>query len=297
MNLGEIRTRLTDVYGSTLSSEEDFLNRIINDAYMKLCVLSDWWWLEDEWAARFSAYVTDISVTATKGSGSVTSSTTLDSAYDEGWLWTGEHLYRINSISGTTISLDAEWIEDSGSYTVTVWNDMLDLPSDCDRVVEILCRNAPNRKPLRQVDIADIEAFGPNVSRYRKEIADRFAIFKELGRTTSQRIRIFPPPSEVAEYGIRYRILPSELTSDSSEPIMPSKYHRMLCELAIADLLTIEREDPDLIAVWQNKASLGMSRMMAEQHQRGGKANLVVGGRLTTTNETFFRLINTDGGV
>ena len=236
MNLSDIRTRLQDVYGSSLSSEEAFLDRIINDAYMKLCAMSDWWWLEDEWIARFEAHVKDITVTATQNSSSLTSSSTLEAAYDEGFLWSGEHLYRINSISQTTITIDAQWIESSGSYEVTVWNDMITLPTDCDRVVEVLCRNAPKYRPLRMVDLGDIELYGPNVSKHKRKIADRFAVFKEVGRDTGLRMRIFPPPYELAEYVLRYRVNPSELSTDTDVPLLPEKYHRTLCVLAIADL-------------------------------------------------------------
>jgi len=294
MNLSDIRTRLSDVYGSDLSSDQPFLNRVINDAYMKLCSMCDWWWLENEWIARFEAYVKSITVSATEGSASLTASSSLDSAYEGGFLWSGEHLYRMDSVSGTSITIDADWIEDSGSYSVTVWNDTLTLPSNCDRVVEVLCRNAPNRKPLRMVDLSDIELYGPNVSKHKRKIADRFAIYK---RSTTLKIRIFPPPYELAEYVVRYRVIPSELSNDSDVPLLPEKYHRMLCELAIADLLTIEREDADLIAVWQEKARMGMSRMIAEQHQRGAKANLSMPSNLLPTDVCWFRLQNTEGGV
>lgn len=270
MNLADYRTRLQDFYGTQLSTDEDFLNRVINDSYMELASLADWWWLETSEVLRFDAAMTAITLTATKGTADLVPATAMDTAYQHGWLATGDHTYRITTATGTALSIDANWIEDSGTYTAYIWNDMTTLSSDCDRPIALLCRNDPNHAPVKLVDALEIESIGPDLSGHQTEFAYMYSIFLDPAHhSTDMVLRIYPPPEETVEYVFRYKRVPQEMANNTATTLVPLKHEKCLVQFAMLKLARIVREDPDVIQSLEVEYQRAYMRMIRDQGRHG----------------------------
>ena len=277
MQLSEIRTRLSDVYGSTLTSDTSFYDRIINDAYRKLCALQDWWWLETYEVLRFNAPMAtahDFLCTAGVAVMSASGTCMISTAYNYGWCFTGNNTYRVTSVNAaaSTVTIDALFLEDSSAYSLTFWNDTLTLPSAFDHVVQIAPRKDPNYRPLRQVDLEHIEQMGPNLEGYEDSIGVCYAIFRESSIDIDQaRIRIFPPPYETAEYAMRYIQNPSVLSADADSPLLPTKFHSVLVDMARLELLKATGAPDDETASWETEIAKGVNQIVRDQHRKGNK--------------------------
>lgn len=278
MDLSDYRTRLSDVYGNTSTSDDTFYNRIINDAYRKLCALSDWWWLETYEVLTFNApVVTGKNFDCTNGTADIIASAAGDAvgtAYLNGWVFTGEHTYRLLEIdtaaSGLTYTLDSDFIETSSAYSITFWNDMQTLPTAFDHAVSLFARLDPNRKPLQHVELMDIEEYGPDVTPHYNDVGHMFAVWRETAIDDDQmRLRIFPPPSETCEYVLRYIQTPTDMATDSSTAMVPAKHEGVLVDMARLELLIVTGADQSEIAFWQNQVNMGLARIMSDQHKRG----------------------------
>jgi hypothetical protein len=279
MNLEAIRTRLEDLYGPTDTVEEEYYDRLINDAYKDLCAITNWWFLEKQTIIRTSGYKQTIEVDATLASTALTpaSSALLGTGdsdnYDGGWLKTGNHVYRIlttdNSIGD--IILDAAWIEASDSdASVDIWNDIFDLPTDFSEVISVIPRSLPGHKPLRQVDPLSIDAETVETGFNATEHAEKFCIFKETDKDTSYKIRIYPPPDQEVEYVIKYIALPDDLASSADEALLPEKFHSVLSDFARLRLVKDRREDPDVIQNCEIEAQKGLQRLWRGQKRSSG---------------------------
>lgn len=279
MQLSEIRTRLQDIYGNTLGSNDDYYNRVINDAYHKLCAMGDWWFLEKDWVLTVNTPVTSYTpVTATLGSPTVVPSAGISFATVYGildWVKAADRTYQINAaVTATALILDSNWLDATNTAaTISVWGDIFTLPTDCAYVRQVSCRGDPNHKPLQQVNLGDIEAYGPDVSDYGYEFGNRYAVFRDPDQnsTASQvlKLRIFPPPDETTEYLVRYRIEPQDLSADTDVPFIPPQYHQCLVDAARLELLKIEGEDADRIQAWEQELARSVRRLFNEQAKRG----------------------------
>jgi len=305
MNLSDYRTRLQDFYGSNLADDDAFLNRIINDSYRELAAIADWWWLESSELLRFEAPMTALTVVAAVGTADIVPSGTayVGTAYTLGWAATGDRTFRVSAIDAAspyTITLDGDWPDASATTTVQLWNDMLTLSSDCDWPVAISPRNDPNNLLLRQVDQAQIESYGANLSGKEQEIAREFAFFREPTYTSSSvRIRIFPPPDEIAEYQCRYRAFAAEMANDTASTLLPTKHEMTLVNLATMKLAKIRREDPDIIAYYADEYNRSLAAMLEDQNRLGSTdARVKLRGLSQAAMAMPFRLTNvTQGGV
>lgn len=279
MNLEGIRTRLEDLYGPAATDESSYYDRIINDAYKDLCAITDWWFLEKHAVITTSAYVRTVDVYVTNGSSTLEPSSSsglfLDE-YDNGWLSTGEHIYRILDASNSVgeIIIDSEWLEATADSAllgldaeVSIWQDTFDLPSDFDKVLGVYPRHQPGKMPLRQVDPIDLLAKTPDVSDEATEFARIFCVYRETDKTSRYRIRIYPPPSTEAEYLVRYIALPDDLTSSSDEAYLPEKYHSVLSDYSKLRLMKDRREDPDVIQNCEIEVQKGLRRMWKAQER------------------------------
>lgn len=298
MNLDDMHTRLADFFGN--ASDTAFYTRILNDVYDQISGKTDWWWMESETVLTFAAPIsTDTSCTVTQATADITTSASLAAGYDEGWAVSGAQAYRITAISGTAVTLDSNWIEaTSTAQSMTFWNDMLDLPSDFDHAKQLTCRNDPNHMPVQQVELEEIEKFGPDVSSWQDEHADRFAIFRDAGRTSTFRIRIFPPPDATAEYTLRYRTIKTALSATSDVALVPEKFHPVLVDGAIARICKMEREAADVWQMWETSFQQGLREMRREQHKRGNvQRKFKRRGAVSDTKRLPFKTYNTAGGV
>lgn len=275
MQLSDIRTRLTDVYGNTLTSESTFYNRVINDAYVKLCAMTDWWWLEDYCVLRFNApMVTEHDFTCTVTSSVISASGTamLGAEYLYGWISVGSHCYRITGVTtaASTMTLDALFMDPTTVYSCTFWNDTLTLPTAFDHVVSLAPRRDPNYRPLRQISLEEIEKRGPNLEGSECECGEAYAIYRETSFTkTAARIRIYPPPDSTAEYAMRYIQCASVLSADSDVPLLPPKFHSVLVDLSRLELMKVTGANPDEISAWEGETSKGLMQIMKEQMRKG----------------------------
>lgn len=270
MNLADYRTRLQDFYGTQLSTDDAFLNRVINDSYMELAAVADWWWLETSEILRFNAVVTAITVTATKGTADLVAATSVDTSYQYGWLSTGDYTYRLESATGTALTLDANWIADSGTATAYIWNDMIELASDCDRPLALLCRNDPNHVPVRLVDRMQIEMIGPDLSSHENEFASMYSVFRDPPyHSAAMVLRIYPPPEETVEYWFQYKQVPSTMANDTARTLIPDKHEGCLVQFAMLKLARIVREDSDIINSLEIDYQRAYMRMVKDQNRQG----------------------------
>lgn len=290
MNLEGIRTRLEDLYGPAVTDEESYYDRVINDAYKDLCAITDWWFLEKHTVITTSAYVRTVEVYVTNGSNTLDPSSSsglfLDE-YDNGWLDSGEHIYRILDASNSVgeIIIDSEWLEETAASAlldldaeVTIWQDTFDLPTDFDRILGLYPRYLPGRMPIRQVDPIDILAETVDVSSEASEYANKCCIYRETDKTTRYRLRIHPPPSVEMEYVVRYIAVPDDLTDSSDEAYLPEKYHGVLSDYAKLRLMKDRREDADVIQNCEIEVQKGLRRLWKAQ-QRSSSISYKFGRR------------------
>lgn len=301
MQLTAIRTRLQDVYGNTLTSEATFYNRIINDAYHKICALADWWWLETYEVLTFDAPLVSARdfdcVLATADIVASAASDTITSVYNFGWAFTGENTYRITTVDGTTVTLDSDFIEASSCYQMAFWNDTKTLCTAFDHAVSLTPRGEPNYKPLAHVPLEQIEAYGADLVGHETSVARWYSIFKESVYDADQfRIRIYPPPEETTEYVMRYIQTPVDLSADTDEPLIPNKHVATLVDFARLELSKVAGVNPDEIAIWESEAQKGISRMLLDQSKKGNVIRQF--GRRGTRQTTVmpFRLVNVTAG-
>jgi len=303
MQLSEIRQRLIDVYGNTLTSESTFYNRIINDAYSKLCAMGSWWWLETSTVLNFQATIASAHyVTAVEGASTVIASAAGDMLSDDylyGWMYTGEHTYRIRSINSAslTMTLDGEWLEVSSVYSVDAWNDQQLLPSAFDAVVSVVPMNDPNRRPLRQVDPEVIAANGPDMSGLEEETAREFAVYRDAAISGDKFfIRIFPPPQEECEYVIKYRRTPVALSSDTDVPLLPEKFHSAIVDMARLELATVAGLSGNEVLSMERQAMRGMAMIMRDQLRHGNKLRRFGTSGIVNFKELPVKLTNYTAG-
>lgn len=282
MNLEGIRTRLEDLYGPAATNEESYYDRIINDAYKDLCAITDWWFLEKHAIITTTGYVRDVEVYVTNGSTVLdpsSSSGLFIDDYDNGWLDSGTHIYRILNSSNSVgeIIIDSEWMEETAHSAflgldaeVTIWQDTYDLPTDFDRILSVQPRYLPAVMPLRQVTPTEMMAKTVDVSGNKSEYGKIFCVYRETDKTTRYRIRIYPPPSLEMEYVVRYIALPDDLTDSTDEAYLPERYHSVLSDCAKLRLVKDRREDPDVIQNCEIEVQKGLRRLWKAQDRSSG---------------------------
>lgn len=301
MQLSAIRTRLQDVYGNTLSSEDTFYNRIINDAYRKVCALADWWWMEAYEVLTFNApVVSALDYSCTQATAQIVASAATDTvttAYNYGWAFTGENTYRVSTVSALTVTLDSNWLETSSAYQMAFWNDTKTLSTAFDHVISVAPRGQPNYKPLAHVPHEQIEAYGPNLVGHEDKIARLFSITRESVFVPKRfRIRIYPPPSEVTEYVMRYIRRPIDLVADTDEPRIPEKHVQTLVDFARLELAKVAGVQPAEIEIWETEAQKGIGRMIMDQTKKGNVLRQFGRRGMRRTAVMPVRLVNVTAG-
>lgn len=301
MNLSDIRDRLADVYGDISGAQDTFYNRIINDAYRKLCTMADWWWLTDTAVIRSNAPVTTFTADCTQGTAEVVITSSAANFTQRSWCKAPNRTYQIIANSPTnTLTLDANWIDATSSpVSLVCWKDTYALSTAVRFVKQVTCRNDPNFAPLRQVPPTEIESFGTDLSDYSTEFADRYAVIMDpdaTGVNDNYMIRFFPPADETAEYMVEYQVAVSDIADDTATAIIPREYDPVLVDMARLELMVVEGEDPDRIQTMQQQVNMGLTVMRKEQSRRGGvhhrfkRRNYVDGQKVTR-----FKLKNTEG--
>ena len=304
MTLGEIITRLQDVYGNTLSSSDAYYTRVVNDAYFKICAMAEWWWLEKDQVLVANQPATACVASCTINTATVLISAALPTTYGARcWVEAPERLYRVETIvTGTAMTLDSNWIETtSTAVALNIWGDTFSLPVDFDTPVSVQYRGDQTYKPLTQVMLSDIESYGYNIFDWASEVADRYAVYPNPDDTASSKtylMRIFPPPDETAEYLLRYRMCPTTLSASADIPFLPERYHPVLVDMAKLELFKNEGEDADRIQFAEAEVGKGLSMLMRQNSSRGqvqrrfGRRGLEAAGEVSRV--TF---LNTEAGI
>lgn len=304
MTLAEIITRLQDVYGNTLSSSDAYYGRVVNDAYFKICSEAEWWWLEKDQVLVANAPATSAVASATMGTAAMILSAGLPTTYGSKlWLEAPERVYRIATIvTASSVTLDSPWLETtSTAISVNIWGDTFTMPTDFDTPVSVSYRGDSNYKPLTQVTLADIEAYGTNVFDWATDVADRYCVYPNPSNTATSKtflMRIFPPPDETTEYLLRYRMCPTALSGSTDVPFLPERYHPILVDFAKLELYKNEGEDSDRVQFQEQEVAKGMAMLIRQNSQRGN-VNRKFGrrGAVDNTLETRVKFSNTETGI
>ncbi len=149
VNIAEDAFQRAGIEGSTVT---DKMKRFVNRAYFDLMKMAEWPWAlkHPPGIINTLAKVSD-TITATEGSATATittASTTTNFTGRKLWSDTYQIPYRIILHSGTTLTLDATWKEDSISGgDCSIFQDEYDLASDCIRPWSFRGRNC--QKPFK----------------------------------------------------------------------------------------------------------------------------------------------------
>ncbi len=305
MNFGDVKQRLTDVYGGKdLSNDDDFYGRCVNDAYGKICAYKQWWWLETYTALTFSApVVINVPYTCIKGLTTIQPAVAggaLPAPYTHGWISTDENTYRVLAINASApyeVTLDTPFLETSGSHNINAWNDTLPLPDTFDRVVGMAPRLDQNVQPLANVPFSEIESRGPDMSEHYVDVAQLFSIYRETEISDGFRVRIWPPPDTPIDYIFRFRQTPVDLSSDSDIPLIPTKHHTVLADAARMELLVVTGGEQQEVTYWTQQMLAGLDRMIRDANRRG-KAKYRFKGHVSVTEQALdWRMVNYTQGV
>jgi hypothetical protein len=299
MNLSDIRTRLQDLYGNTIASEDDIYDRFVNLAYDKLCSMTSWWWLEGNTLITISTPMTAYGDTVfTNGASTITG--TFDTFFDAGSkVFTGSRTYEVSANTGTTITFTESILEATTTATATIWKQEYALPTACEHIINILPTGNPNHLPLREVELTDIESYGPDLTDLASDFCDRFAVLPDDNNTTSTSlvVALFPPAQVKQSYYVRYRKRQTALSNDADIPELPLKYHHVLVDMAKLELLKNEGEDADRVGSYEMEVAKGLQSIMKEQRRRGNQLHRFERRGSTTKRVLPFTLKNTAGNA
>ena len=82
-------------------------------------------------------------------------------------------------------------------------------------------------------------------------------------------IRVYPPVDTETDLLIKYKCVPTELSSGSDIPLIPSQFHYVLAALAKYNLAVDDGVDPRLLTRIGDKAYSAMSNLLGEQTKAG----------------------------
>jgi hypothetical protein len=214
----------------------------INERYVRVCKAQKWWWLrKKDNIVTLNKYTTG-TITATSASTTITGSgTTFTSgmvnrkfkakAYDE--------IYDIASfVSSTELTLADAYTGDTntgGNYTV--YQDVYDLPSDCEEIAEIWTDH--DVRPMRKMgprEFREQQVMYPTVEGWPQA-------YTVLGfddatplSTSTRKIEIWPRPDKDYTMRLVYIRKPVMLDATTSEPLIPVLSRAVLMWGALADL-------------------------------------------------------------
>jgi len=268
MQLSEIRQRLSDLYGSSRSEDDAFLNRCINDAYRKLCHFGNWWWLQDATGLTFQAPYTALSGTVTSGANTIVfaSAFTAYTAYSSAWVYFGNRLNRISSWADNQhATLTDTYLGTTGTAMVNIWDDKINLGTAYQDIISLFPTYWNWSKPLRRVGVEEIESYGPAVFNLAYKTAQAYAVWWD---DDSLWVRIFPPPKTSVVYRAIVTKQPTPLSADNDVPEMPERYQMVLVDLARAELCKASGQNPDEVAYWEGEARKSLVALMSENSQR-----------------------------
>lgn len=149
-------------------------------------------------------------------------------------------------------------LEKTASLALVAGNNVVDLPNDWQRTLQITQGGIPLR-PVTALEYADINALG----------SPRRVYFPQ----SPERVLIAPTPttSEAQGLTIIYVARPPALDEDSDTPsALPTEYHDILVELVLIRAFLAE-EDPTLSQAAQLNAQGLIDRLRAHMRMSGGE--------------------------
>jgi hypothetical protein len=155
------------------------------------------------------------------------------------------------------ISAEEKLIEKVGTLSLVADNNIVDLPDDWQRTIQIIEGGVPLR-PVTALEYAQAASSG----------SPRRVYFVE----SPERIRVAPAPTESNPQGLSiiYVARPIELTNDSSTPsALPVEFHDLLVELVLMRSFLAE-EDVALAQAAQMNAQGLLDRLRAHRKVSSG---------------------------
>jgi hypothetical protein len=155
------------------------------------------------------------------------------------------------------ISAEEKLIEKVGTLSLVAGNNIVDLPDDWQRTIQIIEGGVPLR-PVTALEYAQAASSG----------SPRRVYFVE----SPERIRVAPAPTESNPQGLSiiYVARPIELTNDSSTPsAVPVEFHDLLVELVLMRSFLAE-EDVALAQAAQMNAQGLLDRLRAHRKVSSG---------------------------
>jgi hypothetical protein len=239
----------------------------VNDNYKWLANKYDWKWLYEKDTIVTTARYNTGTVTVTEGSATVTGSGTTFTSAMEGRKFkvTGfEEIYTIESVDSTTqLTLDNEYNgDDDDEASYDIFEDEYSLPSDCDHIVSLVQHRHPIKLNLislrelrRKIPAPDLTDTDPTHYAYY-----------EPDSSGNQQIILWPPPYRQIVLNMDYKLLITEMVSDSSTPLIPEQYRQILKLMTMADLYGHEKDD-DRTTYFEQKVNRMITEMMGKYAQ------------------------------
>ncbi len=177
-----------------------------------------------DWERRYATTVLGVSAPYTTGTVSITSGTagvvgvgtTFTSAMVGRFIRIAglESYYKITAfVDATNLTIEAAWVEATQTgKTYSVFQSVIALPSDCEKVVAVKSR----RDPLDEKTTAYFDAMDPSRVSTSSDPTD----WANADRNSSgvRQIEIWPPVTAAQPIWVRYQKV-ADLSSDSSTPL------------------------------------------------------------------------------
>jgi hypothetical protein len=243
----------------------------------------DWWWLRAPSPGVIQmrkAWVGTADVT--KGSTVVTAGTYPNYAFDDSFSIRFDSddptVYRISNGIGGAITLDQAYIGASVAGTAyRAWQREYTLAPDLDQVLGPMRAFVADADPIEGTSVEEMDRQWP-FSRLTQGVPTRYAM------TGEQRARFNSAWDETStdtagqeylriEYD--YKVIATEQAFDSSEPIVPYQYRRILADF-LTSFIMGDKNDTRAVTIAQ-MGIMGLQGMQTEQRNRMAKQGRAMG--------------------
>jgi hypothetical protein len=229
MQFSDIYNSVADQIGDTSTTNITRIKRYINWSQQDVCSRENWDFLMKQSYFQCTAPYTTGTAVATNGSTTITGT---DTAWTSSMVGrklkfdADSEYYTIASVeSATSLTLNQAYLEDtiSTAEEYSIYQDIYSLDSDVEKIVSMSCPTS-NEKIVsisrQEMDYMDPSPFSSGIPNY----------YTEVGRDSSgyKQVQLYnvPDDSYVIYYWYRKQI--ADLSGDSDESVIPSKYHQLL---------------------------------------------------------------------
>lgn len=252
-------------------------------------------WAERSAIIRTQPKYTTGTVTATKGSATLTGASTAWSTVNDFGVAnvraggkikiTGREVYVVDSVGGaTTLTLETVFVgETDSALSYIYYEDEYALATDFLRPVDI--QSFDNNQEIRLIGRTDFRRFFPRNAIPRRPLVATIGDRPFSGNATPVRIIRFAPPPDVA-YQLPYAYISKNLavttagveqeylSSDTDEPIVPLRYRHLIVKHGLKEWYRDKKNDPRAGAVAQEYVD-GVARMASDTEIGSPRASMV----------------------